>query len=178
MNVTRITAAALALAALIPGSAALAHASFETPEAAAGTTYKAVLRIPHGCEGQATEKVHVRLPEGVFSVKPMPKAGWGLETVKASHAKTYMNHGKPVSEGVTEITWTGVLPDEWFDEFSFRGTIDPELDPGTTLYFVVTQTCADGEVSWSELPDPANPEAKLDHPAVGLTISAPEHKGH
>ncbi|MGB3316730.1 MAG: DUF1775 domain-containing protein, partial [Albidovulum sp.] len=109
---------------------------------------------------------------------PMPKADWTLETVKAPYARTYMNHGKPVSEGVTEIIWTGSLPDDWFDEFGFRGTVDPALAAGSTLHFVVTQTCADGEVSWSELPDPANPNAKLGRPAVGLTITAPDHKGH
>ncbi|ESZ34411.1 hypothetical protein X732_26040 [Mesorhizobium sp. L2C066B000] len=34
-------------------SAALAHITLETKEAAVGSTYKAVLRVPHGCEGKA-----------------------------------------------------------------------------------------------------------------------------
>ena len=47
-------------------NAALAHITLETQEAAAGSTYKAVLRVPHGCEGKATTAVRVQIPEGVI----------------------------------------------------------------------------------------------------------------
>jgi uncharacterized protein YcnI len=63
----------------------LAHVTLETQEAHVGSTYKAVLRVPHGCEGAATLKVRVQVPEGVIAVKPMPKAGWTLETVKGAY---------------------------------------------------------------------------------------------
>ncbi|RUT90665.1 DUF1775 domain-containing protein, partial [Mesorhizobium sp. M7A.T.Ca.US.000.02.2.1] len=49
-------------------SAAFAHITFETQEAAVGSTYKAVLRVPHGCEGKATTAVRVQIPEGVIAV--------------------------------------------------------------------------------------------------------------
>jgi periplasmic copper chaperone A len=65
-----------AVAAIVAGPAH-AHVSFENAQAAVGTTYKAVLRIPHGCDGKATDEV--RVPEGVIAVKPMPKAGWTIE---------------------------------------------------------------------------------------------------
>ncbi|MEC6999298.1 DUF1775 domain-containing protein [Brucella abortus] len=38
-------------------------ARLDQKEAKAGTFYKAALRIPHGCEGKATTKVTVDLPE-------------------------------------------------------------------------------------------------------------------
>ncbi|TIM61759.1 MAG: DUF1775 domain-containing protein, partial [Mesorhizobium sp.] len=44
-------------------NAALAHITLETQEAAVGSTYKAVLRVPHGCEGKATTAVRVQIPE-------------------------------------------------------------------------------------------------------------------
>lgn len=90
--------AAVAVAAL-GASNALAHVSLETKEAAVGSTYKAVLRIPHGCEGKPTNVVRVKIPEGVIAVKPMPKAGWTLEKVKGAYAKSYDLHGtRPAKE--------------------------------------------------------------------------------
>src|SRR5262245_59617970 len=88
---------------------ALAHVALESQQAPVASTYKAVLRVPHGCEGAATLKLRVRIPEGVIAVKPMPKAGWTVETVKGKYARTYDNFGTPVSEGVQEIVWTGKL---------------------------------------------------------------------
>jgi uncharacterized protein YcnI len=66
-------------------SAALAHSTLEVQEAPIKSTYKAVMRVPHGCEGALTLKVRIRIPEGVIAVKPMPKPGWTLETVKGKY---------------------------------------------------------------------------------------------
>ncbi|MCE6970019.1 MULTISPECIES: YcnI family protein [Rhodobacterales] len=165
-------------AALLAAPAAFAHASLETGAAPAGSTYKAVLRIPHGCEGEATRKLTVEIPEGMHSVKPMPKAGWTLATERGTYAQVYKAHGKDVTSGVTRITWTGELPDDWYDEFVFRGTLGEALPEGTVLAFVVTQTCATKQVSWSELPDPATPGVEPEHPAVPLEVTAPEHHHH
>ena len=63
----------LFVAALFPLSA-FAHVTLETPRAAAGGLYKAVLRVPHGCQGSPTVQLRVRVPEGVFAAKPQPKA--------------------------------------------------------------------------------------------------------
>ncbi len=41
--------------------AASAHITLETQEAAVGSTYKAVLRVPHGCDGKATTGVRVQI---------------------------------------------------------------------------------------------------------------------
>src|SRR3546814_5265373 len=70
------------LGGLSLAATAQAHVTLEQPEAAASSTYKAVVRVPHGCEGEATLKVRVQIPEGFINVKPQPKAGWALETVK------------------------------------------------------------------------------------------------
>ena len=59
----------------------------------------------------ADPKVRVRIPEGIVAVKPMPKAGWTLETAKGAYVKAYQVNGEAVSEGVTDIVWTGSLDD-------------------------------------------------------------------
>jgi len=91
-------------AALMLGAAGVNLGSrfLASAEAPVGATYKAVLRVPHGCEGEDTLKVRVQVPEGVIAVKPMPKAGWTLETVKGTYAQPYDYYGTPMTEGVTE----------------------------------------------------------------------------
>ena len=66
----------------------------------------------------------MKIPEGVIAVKPMPKPGWQLATAKGKYARAYDYYGTPLTEGVTEIAWTGgELPDDWYDEFVFRGSL-------------------------------------------------------
>lgn len=74
-------------------SAAFGHITLETQEAPVGSTYKAVLRVPHGCEGKATIAVRVQIPEGVIGVKPMPKPGWTLQVKKGKYEKSYQLYG-------------------------------------------------------------------------------------
>lgn len=162
----RATTVAATLAAFaVP---AFAHITLEVPEAVAGSTYKAVLRVPHGCDGDATVAIRVQMPEGFIGVKPMPKAGWTLATTKGAYAKGYDLYGAQVTEGVTEISWSGGnLPDEFYDEFVFRGTL-AGAQAGTQVYFPVVQICASGEEAWIEIPVEGQPEPEL--PAPGLSI--------
>lgn len=150
--------------------AAFAHATLEVQEAAVGTTYKGVMRIGHGCEGEATLKVRIKIPEGVIAVKPMPKAGWTLETVKGPYAKTYDYYGTPMSEGVTEIVWTGELLDEHYDEFVFRGRLTEELPVGETLFFPTVQECATKAERWIEMPAAGQDAHDLESPAPGVML--------
>ena len=127
----------IAAALFIAGaSAAFAHVTLETQEAKIGSTYKAVLRVPHGCDGKATKAIRVQIPEGVIAVKPMPKAGWKLETVKGKYEKSYELYGAQIGEGVKEVVWSGGdLADEFYDEFVFRGVLTDSLAAGEALYF-------------------------------------------
>lgn len=80
-------------------------------------------------DGEATLRVRITVPEGVVAAKPMPKAGWDLETTSGAYAKTYDYHG-PISEGVKEIVWTGKLEDAHYDEFVFRARITDGICAG------------------------------------------------
>ncbi|HZY52258.1 MAG TPA: DUF1775 domain-containing protein [Reyranella sp.] len=165
----RAAAAATLLASL--ASPAFAHITLETSEAPIGSGYKAVLRVPHGCDGAATTGITIKLPEGFVSAKPMPKPGWTLDITSGDYARPYKLFGSEVKSGATEISWSGGnLPDNEYDEFVVRGTLADSLTPGDTLYFPVIQTCTSGEEDWidtsgSEDGTPA-PGLKL-APAVG-----------
>ncbi len=110
-------AVALAVATLTASSAD-AHITLQNREATVGSFYKAVFVVPHGCAGSATTRIRVQIPEGVIDVKPMPKPGWNVETVKAKFASPYDFHGAKLTEGVKEVVWSGgKLPDDFYDEF-------------------------------------------------------------
>ena len=84
--------------ACLSSAAASAHVTLETREAPVGAPYKAVLRVPHGCEGAATIALRVRVPDGMIAVKPMPKPGWKIDTVTGKYPKTYNYfHGAKLS---------------------------------------------------------------------------------
>ncbi len=46
----------------------------------AGTSYRAVLRVGHGCDSSPTTAMQVSIPDGFTGAQPMPKAGWTLTT--------------------------------------------------------------------------------------------------
>ncbi len=161
-----------ALPAIAIATGAFAHITLETREAKAGSSYKAALKVPHGCDGSPIVRLRVEIPEGVFAVKPMPKPGWQIETVRGPYAKTYpYYHGVQLSEGVKEIVWTGKLLDEHYDEFAFNSSLGSDLKPGP-IYFPVTQICEKGEIAWTEIPAPGKDGHALVSPAPALVILA------
>ena len=101
-------------------SVAQAHVTLETTQATPGSYYKAVLRVGHGCEGADMTRLRVRVPDGVLMVKPQPKAGWTLDLTQGKYAHAESVHGAPVESGVRELSWSGNLPDAYYDEFVFR----------------------------------------------------------
>lgn len=153
-------------------SAADAHVTLATAVTPPNAYYKAVLQVPHGCDGAATTTIRVRIPEGVIGVKPMPKSGWTLTTTRAPYAKSYENHGRPVTEGVQEIAWSGGnLSDDHFDEFVFSGFVATDGGAAGAVYFPVVQTCATGETAWSEIPSAGQSAHSLKAPAPQLRIA-------
>ncbi|WP_029075496.1 YcnI family protein [Kaistia adipata] len=155
---------------LLSVSAAAAHVTLATPEATLGGSYKAVLQVGHGCAGSPTVKVRVQIPEGVVNVKPQPKPGWTVETVKGAYAKSYDLWGAKVSEGVKEIVWSGgSLPDDFYDEFAFRTYLTADL-PAGPLYFPVVQECEKGSERWIEIPAPGKSDDDYESPAPAVIL--------
>lgn len=171
----RASSLAVASVALFFTSASHAHINLQTKEAPVGSSYKAVFTVPHGCKGAATVKIRVRVPEGVIGVKPQPKVGWVLETVKGNYAQSHELYGRQVGSGVQEVVWSGgPLLDEHYDEFVLVGYLSDKLAPDTTLYFPVVQACEEGEAHWTEVPAADHHGTSHDHsaspaPALKLT---------
>ena len=150
---------------------ALAHVTLENQEAKAGASYKATFRVPHGCEGTATTAIRVKIPDGVIGVKPMPKPGWTLATTVAKYPKAYDLYHRKVTEGVTEIVWSGgKLPDDWYDEFTFQGFLAGDLDTARPVYFPVVQECEKGVHRWIEIPAAGKTSSDYKEPAPALKL--------
>ncbi len=165
------SAAALA-ALLLSTTPSMAHVTLATGETASGSYYKGVLRVPHGCDGKATKSVSVQIPEGVIGVKPMPKPGWTVTMTKGAYAKAYESHGKPVTEGVKEIVWSGSeLGDDFYDEFVFTSFVTDAFAAGQRVYFPTVQICTEGEARWTEVPAAGQSARDLKSPAPALRIA-------
>ena len=166
----RAAVAVVSLAALsIP---AFAHVTLEVKQAEIGKSYKAVIRVPHGCGTAPTDTVRVHIPEGFNNVKPQPKAGWTLETV-TTPTEGGGEHGASAA-AVSEIIWSGGnLPNEWYDEFVFIGGFADTLAEGK-FYFPTVQQCGDAEEAWID----TSGEEGSDKPAPSLTLVPASGSGH
>ena len=171
LNANRWRVAAVFAVATLTASSASAHITLQNREAAIGSFYKAVFVVPHGCAGSATTKIRVQIPDGVIDVKPMPKPGWNVETVRAKYANPYDFHGGKLTEGVKEVDWSGgKLPDDFYDEFVLSMFLTGDLKPGTMLYFPTVQECEQGISRWIDIPsDPAHAHDSK-WPAPGLKL--------
>ena len=166
---------AAAAAGLLLAVPAFSHVSLETKSAPAGSTYKAVFQVGHGCEGSATTGISVQLPAGFEGARPYPKAGWTLAVKRDKLPQPRDSHGKALTEDVSVVSWTAAsreaaLPDAYADEFVLRGKL-PET--AGALWFKVLQTCESGHIDWREIPLPGVLAQNLKSPAVLLEVSAP-----
>jgi periplasmic copper chaperone A len=114
----------------------------------------------------------VRVPDGFIEVKPMPKPGWKLDVVRGKYQKPMSVRGTKVTEGVTEVDWSGGnLPDAYYDEFVLTGYIGDEAQAGETMYFRVVQECEKGINRWIEIPaGDGTPKAEPAEPAAALKL--------
>ena len=156
--------------ALCVATAAHAHVTLEQREAAIGAGYRATFRVPHGCGNSPTVKVRVQIPEGVIGAKPMPKPGWQLDLIKGKYDKPYVMYHNSLTEGLKEVSWSGRLPDDYYDEFVVSVYLSDQLVPGRILYFPVVQECESGVHRWIEIPQEGKSPADYKEPAPGVKL--------
>jgi uncharacterized protein YcnI len=138
----------LTLAVLLPLSAQ-AHVVVSPQMATADSYAKLVFQVPHGCDGSATKKITIQIPEGVVSIKPQVHPGWKISTQTRKLKKPISLHGKEITESISEVSFSGgPLPDEYMDEFGMSVKLPNE--PNTTLMFAVNQECEKGSTQWNE----------------------------
>jgi copper(I)-binding protein len=136
---------------------AFAHVSLQQPIAETGSSYQAVLRVGHGCDGSPTTAVAVQLPAGFDNAQPQARAGWTIE-----------RRGN-------EVTWTAAskqaaLPPKERGEFAIDGKLPAAPGP---LWLKVRQTCEQGRIDWSDVPARGTSTEGMKTPAVLLQVQAP-----
>lgn len=154
---------------------ASAHVVFAEPQAVANSYYAGFLRVSHGCNGSPTRSVRVEIPDTIMIARPQPKPGWRLRIERASLATPIQSEGGQITERVAAITWQGELPADEFDQFGIMMRLPDAAGP---LYFRVTQTCASGAQSWTDIPAPGAAWTSVPHPAPVLNLVAtPQTEG-
>jgi uncharacterized protein YcnI len=158
----------MVIGALIIGTpSAYAHTVIEPKTVEADTYQKLTFRVTHGCDGSPTKEVLIEIPESLRGARPMPKAGWTLQTISQKLAAPYTSHGKTITEDVRTVIWKdGNLPSEWFDEFAIQVKIPVEAGK---IAIPVIQTCASGKLEWIELPS-GDTSTSLKSPAPLLEV--------
>lgn len=161
----------ICLALLLP-TLAQAQILLDADQAERGSYYRGVLTVSQGCNGSATTRITVDIPEGLQFAQPMPKAGWQLEIVKKPVERPFFQDGIEITEAVRQISWSGnSLHDIHFDEFVFRGRIG--VDASSVLYFPVIQTCESGELHWDQT---AEAETATEHQHVNQYAEHSQHQ--
>ncbi|HRF09679.1 MAG TPA: YcnI family protein [Xanthobacteraceae bacterium] len=162
---------ACALLALIASAAtSFAHVTLTQRTAPADSYFRAVFTIPHGCEGAATTKVSIWLPESVLQAKPQVKAGWQAEIIRVALEQEVTGpHGEKITQRVAKVVFSGgSIPDDHIDEFVLQLRLPKEAG---TLYFPVEQECGDKRLAWREIPASNQTTRDLANPAAMLTVT-------
>lgn len=165
------------IAAGLSAFEASAHVTLNPNTAVAGSYFNGKIRVPHGCGEFATTSVIVTIPDGILSVKPENIAGWKIDIVKKQLDKPVEYHGRPLTEVIDTITWSGGnLPNEQYKDFGLN--LKLPADAGR-LFFKTTQICTEGNSAWDG--EFATPEERsaLDKPSPYLdTHTSDMHAGH
>ena len=145
---------------------AYAHVELMQRSAAAGSDFRAVFAIDHGCAGQPTTAIRIRLDERIVAARAMEKAGWTVQTTTV----TVKGKDGSATQVPREIVWSGGrIPGFFLDQFQMVVTL-PAAAAGTVIYFPVVQECGGTVVRWIETPLPGENPESLDLPAPFVTL--------
>ncbi|RAK67207.1 YcnI family protein [Phenylobacterium kunshanense] len=153
---------AFALATFTAG-ATQAHVSIQPTTAAPGAYQVLRFGVGHGCSGDATTAVTIRIPPGTLAARPQPKPGWTLEVDREGDV-------------VRAIRWRGgPLPADQFEEFVMLVHLPERAGP---LAFPALQTCGARDTLWGEPTPPGGPRPRQPAPVVTLIPAPPPEGGH
>ena len=167
--IARLAAAgAIALAGAGLATPAFAHMSTFPSDAPAGGYTTVYFQVPHGCDGEPTSSVSVKLNEDISSVKPEAVAGWTAAVTKAPLAEPFESYGRQVTDYVDTVTWTAdgaPLADDQFMRFGIVMKVPDRA--GEELLLPAVQTCPSGaQEAWID------PEEEADMPAPRVVLTA------
>ncbi len=169
MKTTLRRVAAPALVAIgavaLTAAPASAHISVTPSTTVAGEYAVLSFAVPHGCDGSATTKVTIEIPDGIDVVTPTINDGWSID--KATEPVS----GSDENERVASVTYSTKtpLPDGYRETFDLSVALP--TDAGETLVFPTVQTCKKGETAWTQVPEEGQSEHDLEAPAPSFTLT-------
>lgn len=162
-----------ALALVFGGAfAANAHVDIKEGSVEAGSYTILTFGVPHACDGTATTKIAIQIPEGINAVTPTRNNLYTVEKMMEELATPLTDsHGNEVTERVAQVIYTATvpLPDGQRDAFELSLQI-PENAAESTLFFPTVQTCEQGETAWVQIPEEGQDPHALDAPAPGVEV--------
>ena len=179
----RLTFTGIVGAAVLGWAApALAHVTVAPASADKGATdVQLTFRVPSE-EDSATTKVQIALPTEppLVGVLAQPVPGWTAKVTTQHLATPIQTDDGPVSDIVTNVTWTadnaaaGIQPDSYQGFDILAGSLP---DQGNEVVFKAVQSYANGDVvNWVDPVTEGGPEA--DDPTPILTLTAGDTSGH
>jgi len=153
-------------------SSALAVATIPEDEVFAREGRREVIhiRIQEGCDAAATDRVEVRIPEGVLAVIPQAVPGWTV-TTEIVETDPYEIFGQRRTDRVSRVAWTGgPLPAEQFQDFGIAAVF---TEPADGLAIPVTQGCGADERTWDEVAEEGESRDELRSPAPVVRVVEP-----
>jgi uncharacterized protein YcnI len=155
-------APALALAGILASGIAEAHVVLGTKSAAAGSDFRAVFTVEHGCGNEPTTAIRIRLDDRIVSAKAVDKPGWKTGASSAGDSSPAVPR---------EVSWTGgSLPTHTSATFVIDVRL-PAAQPGTVIYFPLVQECGRASVRWIETPLPGERPDSMEYPAPFVTLT-------
>ncbi|WP_406284695.1 YcnI family protein [Embleya sp. NBC_00896] len=176
-----VLAAAAGAGVLVLAGSASAHVSVQPGTAEQGSYSKVSFRVPNERDDAGTTKLEVTLPadKPLTSVQTRAMPGWKATVEKTKLATPIDNHGKPLTEVVSKITWTAdvgtrVNPGTFEDFEVSMGKLPTDTDK---LVFKAVQTYDSGEVvRWIDVPGADGKEAQYPAPTLKLVPKGGETK--
>lgn len=159
---------------LVPSGRASAHVTITPSTTVAGAYTVGTVALSHGCDGSATRRVAIAIPQQILSVKPTRTPFWDVRVVRTRLAAPQRDaHGNEVTERVSEIVYTTrtPLPDGVRDTFDLSFQVPDAA--GETLYFPAVQTCRRGETAWTQVPAEGQDPEELETPAPSFVVTDP-----
>ena len=172
-------ASALVLGLVVLGAIpAWAHVTVDPPSAPkGGSDIEIGFRVPNEEAKASTTKIAIELPSSppILNVLAQSTPGWTAAVVTTTLPKPIQTDDGPVSDIVTQVTWTatnaaaGIKPGD-FERFEILVGSLP--DSGNQIVFKALQTYSDGTVvSWIDPVTAGGPEAE--HPTPILALTSP-----
>ncbi|KAF8985474.1 hypothetical protein CPC16_002362 [Podila verticillata] len=161
-------AVATVVSTLFLASSAQAHVTANPSVAVSGGYFQTNFRVPHGCDGNATDLVIIQIPKGVSGVKPRITVPWVTSIQMVPLDTPIVTPTGTVNTTVGSVTWAnGNLPDAYYEDFGLQFKLPVMNGP---LYWNVMQHCTNGGWNnWTNVPDAAGKTAGF--PAAVITVA-------